>query len=93
MQGEKVYISVIAEFNPATGTMMPKSLTWEDGSRYDIERVVDVRPAASAKAGGQGDRYTVLISGKPRCLYFEHNPIPYSMDLGKWFVERRQPRQ
>lgn len=41
--------------------MIPVSLVWEDGTEYVIDRVTDIRPAAAAKAGGQGDRYTIRI--------------------------------
>ena len=43
-----------------------------------IDRVLDVRRAASLKAGGIGLRYTIRIHGKATHLYFE-DP--------QWFVE------
>ena len=39
--------------------MLPRTIVWEDGLKYDIDRVIDIRPAYAAKAGGQGDRYTI----------------------------------
>ena len=60
------------------GRMTPKALTWEDGTVFEIDRVLDSRRAASIKAGGIGTRFTVRIKGKERYLYFE-NP--------QWFVE------
>lgn len=54
----KVYVAVKANFNE-DGTLIPFELTWEDGRRYTIDRVVDIRQAAAMKAGGQGDRYTI----------------------------------
>ena len=37
-----------------------------------IDRVLDVRAAAAARAGGHGDRYTVRIGGQITYLFFEH---------------------
>ena len=56
----KVYVSVIASFSE-DGNLFPRRLRWEDGREYSIEKILDVRPAAALKAGGQGDRYTVQI--------------------------------
>ena len=63
----KAYVGVKAEFNP-DGVMLPRSLTWEDGVTYEIDRVVDIRPSFAAKAGGQGDRYTVMVQGQKKYL-------------------------
>ena len=66
------------------GTMMPAVLKWEDGQSYEIDRVLDVRRAAS-EAGSMGVRYTVRIMGQDRRLFYEDT---YS-ETGKprWFVE------
>ena len=84
----KVYVAVKADFNEE-GIMLPRELTWEDGTRYEIDRVLDIRQAAALKAGGQGDRYTVRIKGKQSYLFFERSANPTGNQLGKWFVERR----
>ena len=55
----KVYVNVFVE-HTTEGLMLPRTIVWEDGLKYDIDRVIDIRPAYAAKAGGQGDRYTVL---------------------------------
>ena len=73
----KVYVDVIARFRP-DGRIIPLSLTWEDGLQYAIDRVLDVRPAASLKAGGSGLRYTCIIMGRQRYLWLEGD---------RWFVE------
>jgi hypothetical protein len=52
----KVYVEVDARFD-ATGGVTPLSITWTDGRRFEIDRVMDVCRAASLKAGGQGMRY------------------------------------
>ena len=51
----KVYVDVTVEFD-ADGRMYPRSLVWEDGMAYAIDRVKAVRPAHAERAGGQGDR-------------------------------------
>ena len=80
------YIDVDVSFDP-DGRMRPRMLTWLDGNRFEIDRVMDVRPAHAEKAGGQGDRYKVKVRGKDKELYFEHNPDISSMFVGRWFVE------
>ena len=85
----KVYVAVKAEFNEE-GIMLPRELTWEDGTRYEIDRVLDIRQATAMKAGGQGDRYTVRIKGKQSYLFFERSTNQTGNQLGRWFVERRQ---
>ena len=45
--------------------------------------------ARALKAGGQGDRYTVMIGGHERYLFFEHNADYGNERVGKWFVEKR----
>ena len=82
------YVEVMVSF-AADGTMLPRYLVWEDGRRYEIDRIKAIQPAPALKAGGQGDRYTVLIDGHERFLFFEHNADYGSEKLGKWFVERK----
>ena len=86
--GPKVYVSVHVAFDE-DGNMRPAFLTWEDGTKYEIDRVVECCRAASLKAGGCGDRYTIRVGGKETYLFFEHNPTQNSNCVGRWFVERR----
>ena len=73
----RINVSVTVRFDP-DGRMFPLSITWEDGRVFPVDRVLDVRRAASLKAGGQGIRYPCRIAGHERYLFFE-NP--------GWFVE------
>ena len=57
----KVYVAVKADF-AADGTMFPRIITWEDGEKYEIDRVSDIRQAPVLKAGGQGDRYGSAVT-------------------------------
>jgi hypothetical protein len=69
--------------------MLPREITWEDGTRFEIDRVLDIRQAAAMKAGGQGDRYTVRINGQQSYLFFERSTNQTVNQLGRWFVERK----
>ena len=84
------YIVVRVDFNDE-GVMLPRSIVWTDGHEYPIDRVKDLRSAPALKAGGQGDRYTVMIAGKERFLFFEHNADYGNERVGRWFVEARNP--
>ena len=54
----------------------------EEGESVPIDRVIDVRPAAVLKAGGQGIRYTCMVEGKQLYLF--------DCD-GMWFLEEVRP--
>ena len=84
----KVYVRVDAVFTE-DGQMLPRALVWEDGKRYEIDRVTLVRPAAAARAGGCGDRYTIIVEGREKYIFFERAADLTGNRLGKWFVERR----
>lgn len=84
----KVYVAVKTDFTP-DGTMIPREITWEDGEKFEIDRVLDIRQAAAMKAGGQGNRYTIRIRGKQSYLFFERSPNQTGNNIGRWFVERR----
>jgi len=73
----KMYVKIIAEHN-LEGKARPLSLKWSDGRVFDIDRIIDIRQAASLKAGGQGVRYTCRICGKEVYLF---------CDEGRWFLE------
>ena len=84
----KVYVDVTVAFN-SRGIMIPKMLIWEDGRKYEIDKVTDIRQAAAMKAGGQGDRYTVIINGQQSYLFFERSSNLTGNIIGRWFVERK----
>lgn len=75
----KAYVSVNCNHD-CDGNVTPAYLVWEDGQKYEIDRVLDVRKAASLKAGGSGTRYTCRVMGKQVYLFYEDG-------CGKWFVE------
>lgn len=85
----KVYVPVKVAFDEL-GRMFPRAIEWEDGEVYEIDKVLNVRPAYAERAGGQGDRYTVRMRGKETYLFFEHSTDFGSPITGRWFVERRE---
>jgi hypothetical protein len=84
----KVYVGVKADFR-ADGVMLPRVITWEDGEKYEIDRILDIRQAAAMKAGGQGDRYTIMVRGQQSYLFFERSTNMTGNTIGRWFVERK----
>ena len=74
----KINLKVNAEFD-IDGTIRPTSIVWEDGRIFEIDRILDVRRAASLKAGGVGMRYICRIRGKKVLLFNEE---------GHWFMEK-----
>ena len=76
----KVYVEVTARFD-VDGNITPLSVTWEDGTVYEIDKVLDQRRAASLKAGGIGMRYTCRILGQESYLFYEEP---------RWFVEAKR---
>ena len=88
IKAPKVYVSVRAEFDE-DGIMLPRELTWEDGEKFEIDRVLDIRQAPALKAGGQGDRYTIMVQGKQSYLFFERSTNLTGNVIGRWFVERK----
>ncbi len=75
----KVYVAVVVRYSPE-GELKPLSVQWEDGRSFSIDRILDVRRAASMKAGGAGIRYTVRIGRHETYLFLEED---------RWFVQRR----
>ena len=75
----KIFVKVIAEHDEL-GRVRPMSVLWDDGRVFEIDRVLDVRQAASLKAGGQGLRYKCRIRGRETYLF---------CDEGRWFVEAK----
>ncbi|MDF2685248.1 MAG: hypothetical protein K0S55_429 [Clostridia bacterium] len=85
---KKVYVKVTADFRE-DGTIIPHRLTWEDGKTYEIDKVLEVKSAASQKVGGQGDRFKIQVLGKESYLFFERNGSVTGNNIGRWFVERK----
>ena len=80
-QSLKTYVDVTAVFS-SDGCLTPLVITWTDGRRYEIDRVLKCERAASRKAGGAGLRYTCMVAGNRVHLFYEENY--------RWFVEAKQ---
>ena len=80
MEKIKVYVEVMARFTD-DGKLLPVAFTWEDGRRYEIDRIIKCTRCASRKAGGAGIPYTCMVGGRECHLYYEENL--------RWFVERK----
>ena len=55
------------------GTVTPLTIFWEDGRKFEIDKIIDKRKCASTKGGGKGTRYTCLILSKEKHLFFDHD--------------------
>jgi hypothetical protein len=78
----KVYVSVY-EFRAKDGKITPIGFVWENGQKFAVDRVIDIRKAASLKAGGAGLRYTVKIGPAERYMFLEEDA-----GVRRWFMER-----
>ncbi len=74
----KQYISVSARFDP-DGNLLPLKIHWNDGRNFEIEKITDIRYAASQNAGGNSElRYTCRIAGVIKYIFFDEK---------RWFVD------
>ncbi|MDD4080849.1 MAG: hypothetical protein PHP02_05500, partial [Eubacteriales bacterium] len=62
---EKIYVGVLSLTHP-DGSIVPLELIWPDGRKWEIDKVLDVRPGVARKAGGEGVRFLCRISGHER---------------------------
>lgn len=75
----KVFVEVELRVSPE-GEIRPLSITFEDGIKYEIDRLCQRTRAHSTKVGGTGIRYTIVINNHQTYLF---------EDDGKWFVEAK----
>lgn len=73
----RTFVNVIVE-HQSDGKKAPMRIRFDDGRKFDIDKVTDRRRAAATKVGGTGIRYTVWIRGHERKLF---------EDDDRWFVE------
>ena len=74
----KEFVKVRADFT-LDGRLVPLKFRAEDGLPQVIDRIIDVRPAPSLKAGGQGTRYTCRVGERLIYLFNDRN---------RWFTEQ-----
>lgn len=75
----RAYVRVLMDVDEI-GKVHPLKIYWEDGRGFEVDRLLDVRRAASTKVGGQGMRYTCRVRGREIYLF---------EDEGRWFVEAK----
>ncbi len=80
---KKTYVEVYTRYQKEGG-IIPLKVVWADGRVFPIDEVIDIRPAASLKAGGAGIRYTCRIGHTETYLFLEEN---------RWFVEAKDNLQ
>lgn len=72
----KHFVAVKALFEP-DGNITPLAIICNDEA-FEVDRITDIRPAASLKSGGAGIRYTCSIAGRQTYLFLEDT---------RWFIE------
>lgn len=78
----KILVKVRADHN-TDGSIRPLAFLTPEGEKVLIHKVLDVRQAASLKAGGQGTRYDVRVE----CGEAERRMYLFDDD-GVWFIEK-----
>lgn len=74
-RSEKVYVKVNVDCD-SKGYMTPKAITWSDGRIFIIEKVKDHCPN-----GKNGERYSIVVHGEKRNLFFEKANEQFKQDL------------
>ena len=72
-------IGLLVEFG-IDNSVTPRTIIWEDGRRFEIDRILDMQKCAALKAGGAGVRYICRVRGKEIALFFDES-------IG-WFIEK-----
>jgi hypothetical protein len=62
------------------GKTIPRSIVFEDGTEYPVDRLRGVCRAAAERVGGCGLRYTIVVGGRETYLF---------EDGRQWFVEAK----
>lgn len=78
---EKIYVAMYL-YICDEGYMKPVAVEWADGTRYEIDKIIDERNAPPEHTGGVLTRkYRVLIRGKEKIIYLDKQ-------TNRWFVEK-----
>jgi len=89
-QPDKIYVTVLVQYS-ADGTILPCKILLDDrynGERWiKIDRVSGPIPAASQKAGGAGQRFTIFFEDYTRYLFLEGD----SPEEARYFLQRGEP--
>lgn len=82
MSYKKICVEVLARFL-AEGGVRPIQIVWSDGRRYPVVRICSVQRAPARVSAVLPLRYTCMISGREKELYYEP-------DRMRWFVEIKE---
>ena len=74
----KIELNIIVQHLP-DGQSVPRTIIWEDGRKFNIDKILDKRKAAALKCGGIGTRYICKICNKEVAIFDED---------GYWFLEK-----
>ena len=75
----RTYVSITA-LHDTDGKITPLILHWPDGRRFEIDKLLNVKPAPTV-GSGIGKKYVCRICGKEVNLFCDN------LD-GKWYIER-----
>ena len=70
----KVFVKVHVIFSPK-GDITPVSFVRDDGRKFEIDKILEIKRAANHAIGGLGFRYDCMVMGKQVALW---------LDGGKW---------
>jgi len=80
----KVFVQIEATI-VRQGRITPRSLEWEDGIVYPIDKVLQVENHCATRSGGARLRYTIRVNGKASYLYQQED--------GRFFAEKKLIRK
>ncbi|NLZ45583.1 MAG: hypothetical protein GX896_02720 [Clostridiales bacterium] len=81
----RVYVEVVAKFDP-DGKITPLTITWEDGTVFQVDKVLERKNTVARKVGGIGLRFTCEICGQQSYLFYCD---PTLDNTYHWFVEAK----
>ena len=87
MEIHKIYVSVEAIFK-IDGSVVPKRIYWKNGQVFDIDKIMEVRPACSLHSGGAGMRYKIKIGQNIRYLFCEGQNAMRQHAFCRWFISK-----
>ena len=75
----RIYVDMLVE-HKASGEMLPRTLIWRDGRRFEIDEVLSFLFTSPAGTQEMFKSYLCRIKGHEREIH---------EDKGRWFVERK----
>lgn len=76
----KRFIDVIC-LNDRSGKLRPLTLIWDENNKYEITKILEIKPLSLLSSNQTGLKYTCLFSTN-----IKHNLY---LDKGKWYVEEK----